>query len=100
MLLIEETTEKLDLLERTLIVENKQRNRLEALSLQKQKKNEEDDRKQLLDGHTTTPPAILDQEDAQRKVLVEAMIRESTPSNGPVVKVLTNVHGNKKTNQY
>ena len=91
---IEENTEKLDLLERTLQVEQKQKKRLEAIAIQKQQQMEEANRRQLLEGHSTSSAAVLDQEDAQRKELVDAMIRESTPSNASVVKVLTNVHGN------
>ena len=90
---IEENTEKLDLLERTLQVEMKQKKRMEALNVQKNKEVEERNRQQLFEGQTSTPSTILDQEDANRKVLLDAMIRDSTPSNGPVVKVLTNVHG-------
>ena len=82
------------MLEKTLLVDKKRQLRLESLSSQKNKEVEEDNTKQLFQGHTTTPSVVLDQEDAQRKVLLDAMIRESNQSNGPVVKVLTNVHGN------
>ena len=80
-------------MERTLAVETKQKERLEALSFQKDKEVEKSNTSKLFQGHTTTPSAILDEEDAQRKVLLDAMVRESTASNGPVIKVLTNVHG-------
>ena len=91
---IEENTEKLDLLERTLLVEEKQKKRLQSLAIQNEKEHEEANTKQLFEGHTTTTPTILQQEDVKRKELLDTMIRESTPSNGPVVKVLTSVHGN------
>ena len=55
---------------------------------------EEANRKQLLEGQVTTTASALDLEEAQRKELVDTMVRESAPSNAPVVKVLTNVHGN------
>ena len=93
MKLIEENTEQLDLLERTLIVEEKQKKRLQALALQKQQENEDFQRRQLFEGHTTTPTTVLEQEEAQRKELLDTMVRESTHSNGTVVKVLTNLHG-------
>ena len=90
---IEENTEKLDLLERTLMVEEKQKQRLQALALQKEKEIEESKRRQLFEAHTSTSAAMMDQEDAHRKELVDTMIKDSTPSNAPIVKVLTNVNG-------
>ena len=91
---IEENTEQLDLLERTLMVEEKQKQRLKALALQKERDIEECNRRQLYEGHSTTSAAKMDQEDTYRKELLDDMVKDATPSNAPIVKVLTNVHGN------
>ena len=93
---IEENTEKLDLLERTVIVEQKQKQRLEALALEQQQQIENAKKRQLFEGHATTSTPILDQEDAHRKELVDTMVRECSSSQGPIVKVLTNVNGKLK----
>ena len=92
---IEENTEQLDLLERTLLVEQKQKKRLEVIALQKQQQMEESNRRKMFEGKVTTTPTALDEEEAQRKDLVDTMIKDCT-SNSPVVKVLTNVHGKQK----
>ena len=57
---------------------------------------EDADRKKLLqeNSNNSNVSSILDLEDIQRKELVDTMVKTSTPSNGPVVKVLTNVQGN------
>ena len=95
MTFIEENTERLVLLEKTLILEEKQKRRLQDLSLEKHKETEEARRMQLYEGNPASI-AILDEEDTQRKLLVDSMVRNSTTSNGPVVKVLTNVQGKLK----
>ena len=91
---IEENTEKLDLLERTVLVEEKQKNRLKAIALEKEREIAQSKKRQLLEGHAPTSAAMLDEEDNNRRELLDAMNRDSNPSNGPVVKVLSNVHGN------
>ena len=93
---IEENTERLDLLQRTLLLEERQNKRLIELSTQKEKEIENDQRKQMYEGYTnsTTTISKLDQEEAQRKLLVDEMVKTSTPSNAPTVKVLTNLQGN------
>lgn len=93
---IEENTEQLDLLQKTLQVEEKQKKRLMDLSVQNQKEIEISQRKQLYDGYlnSTTTTSMLDQEEAERKLLVDEMVRTSTPSNAPTVRVLTNLQGN------
>ena len=90
---IEEYTERLDLLERTLAVEEKRRKRLLELSLAQQKEREKAQRLELIEGNPTSN-SLLNQEDTQRKQLVDNMVQNSSPSNGPIVKVLTNVQGN------
>lgn len=92
MTFIAENTERLHLLEKSLELEEKQKKRLHDLSIQRQKESEEAKRKALLQGNQTNS-SILDQEEAQRKELMATLIRDETPSNGPVVKVLTNVQG-------
>ena len=58
-----------------------------------EKEREEANMALLYQGMSTTTTSLLDQEDAQRKELMDALVRDSTPSNAPVVKVLTNVQG-------
>lgn len=99
-LCIEENTEQLDLLQKTLEVEQRQKNRLLQISLQKERENENEKRKNLLDGTSTTTNSLLDQEDTTRKELVQAMVENSNQCNGPVVKVLTNLQGNKNNLPY
>ena len=91
---IEENTECLDLLNKTLEVEERQKKRLLEISLKKKKELEEGQMKELFDGFNTTTTSILDQEDAHSKKLVEVMAQNTTPSNGPIVRVVTNVQGN------
>ena len=93
LLFIEENTERLDLLEKSLQVEQRQKKRLEDLSKQQEKEREEASRRELYDGNKNTTLSNINEEEDQRKELVDAMIRHANPSNGPVVKVLTNVHG-------
>lgn len=90
---IEENTERLILLEKTLVVEEKQKKRFEDLAFQKKKEIEEANRRQLYDGTINTPDALLNQEEAIRKELMEDMVRNATPSDGPTIKVLNNVQG-------
>lgn len=98
---IEENTEKLDLLERTLAVEEKQKKRFEQMIKEKEKEKEEALRRQLYEGSTASmsSSSILDKEDDQRKALMDALVRESS-SNAPVVKVLTNIQGNNPAATY
>lgn len=93
---IQENTERLNLLEKSLALEEKQMKRVMELSIQKKKDMEDADRKKLLqeNSNNSNVSSILDLEDIQRKELVDTMVKTSTPSNGPVVKVLTNVQGN------
>lgn len=91
---IEENTERLDLLTKTLLVEERQKKRLQELSMKEQKESEEANRRQLFEGtNPNTPPSILDQEEANRKELMTEMIRHSSPSDGPAIKVLNNIQG-------
>lgn len=91
---IEENTERLDFLQRCLEVEEKQRKRLLEISNNKKKEMEEVKQNQIYDNNSTSTTEMLDQEDAIRKTLVEEMVKTSTPSNAPIVKVLTNLQGN------
>lgn len=80
------------MLEKTLLVEEKQRKRLQEIAMQNRKEKEADITNQLYEGSTTTANSILDQEEAQRKELMDSLVRDSTP-DAPVVKVLNNVQG-------
>lgn len=92
---IEENSERLTLLQKTLSVEHRQKKRLLDISIQKERQLEQANTAKLLEGYTncTTTDSILDQEDALRKTLVDAMVKNSTPSDAPTVKVLTNMQG-------
>lgn len=96
MVLIEENTERLDLLQKTLAVEIKQSKRLQDIKVQMQKDIAETQRKRLYEGYSasTTTASILDQEDAERRQLLEELAKNSTSSDAPTVKVLNNVQGN------
>ena len=93
MEIIAENSEKLDLLEKTLALEDRQKKRILEHNIQKQKEAELNNQSKLYDGDCAT--SLLDQEEAIRKELVDTMIQTSTPSTGPIVKVLTNVQGKK-----
>lgn len=93
--LLEEDTERLDLLQKSREVEEKQRQRLHNISKQRESLNAEKNRLRLFEENNTTAASILDQEDAIRKQLVDAMVKETNPSNAPVVRVLTNIQGKK-----
>ena len=82
-------------MEKAREVEVKQRQRLQNISMQRQSLIEQTNRLRLFEENNTTAASILDQEDAQRKQLVDVMVRESTPSNAPVVRVLTNIQGKR-----
>lgn len=80
------------MLEKTLQLEEKQKKRILDWSIQKDKEKEEAKKKELYEGTRSTTLAMIEGEEAQRKELLNAMI-QTTSSDGPVVKVLTNVHG-------
>lgn len=92
---IEENTERMDLLEKTLEVEEKQKKRLLDLTLQKEKELEKAHQNKLFEGNYSTNASVLDEEENQRKQLIDAMVsnNSNTSSNGPVVRVLTNIQG-------
>lgn len=90
---IEENSERLDLLQKTLSLEEKQRKRLLDITLQKQKEIESANQMKLYDGSTATNNSLLDQEDSLRKELADSMNQTSTPALTPVVRVLNNVQG-------
>ena len=91
---IEEDTEHMDLLEKMVELENKQKQRLWDISVQREKDLERDNVTKLYEGtQNPTTSSILDQEEAHAKDLVAAMVSTKTTSNGPIVKVLSNVQG-------
>ena len=91
---IEENAERLDLLEKSLSLEEKQKKRIQQISIQKEKDVEAEKILKLYDGTGNTPGSLLDQEEAQRKQLVDTMIKNETPATAPVVRVMTNLQGN------
>lgn len=95
MQFIEENTERIELLEKNVALEQRQRQRKLDISIQKQKDLEEARSLALYEGTFNSSTSVLEQEEAVRKELVDAMVSttSSSPSNGPVVKVLTNVQG-------
>ena len=74
-------------------MEQKQKKRLNDIALQKEREIGESAKRQLYEGNTTTPDSLLHHEEAIRKQLMDEMIQHSTPSDGPTIKVLTNVQG-------
>ena len=89
---IEECNEKLDLLEKALAVEEKQRKRRSDLALQSQREQDESSRQQLQEMNPTTQ-SLFEHEEMQRKNLMNSLIHNSSSSDGPVVKVLSNIQG-------
>ena len=89
---IEENTERLDLMQKTLAIEEKQKKRVQEAIIQKQKQIEEANRMQLYEGNTNIN-SILTQEEAHRKQLVDVMMNNANPSIAPIVKVVNNVQG-------
>ena len=87
---IEENYERLDLLEKTLALEEKQNKRLLDINIQEEKEMEEENIVKL---YTTTINTPLDEEDSARKELVESMAQNSTPALSPIIRNLTNVQG-------
>ena len=91
MLSIEEYSERMDLLQKTAIAEEKQKKRILELKAEKQKKSNEEKMLNLLSGATNS--TNLEQEETQRKMLVDSMVRSATQSNAPIVRVLNNAQG-------
>lgn len=91
--LIEESSEKLDLLEKTLLVDERQRQRLLTMTMEKEREREKARTLQLYDGTLYTPSTLFEQEECHRKELVEEMMKSSTPSNMPIVRCINNVQG-------
>ena len=88
---IQEYSERMDLLQKTAMVEEKQEKRIMELQAQKQKKMQEDKMLNLLSSGTSS--SVLDQEDIQRKMLLDSMVKAATPSTTPMVRVLNNTQG-------
>lgn len=89
---IEENTEKLELLKKTFLVEERQKKRIYEMNLLRQKEVEEEKIHKLLE-HKATSNSMFQQEDKHRKILVETMVKNANPTNRPIVKVLQNVEG-------
>lgn len=89
---IEENSERLDLIQKTYLLEQKQKKRLLDLAIQKEREIAEANQKKLYDG-TTSSNSLLDQEDAHRKELFQAMNNSSTTALTPVIRVLNNFQG-------
>lgn len=89
---IEENTERLDLLQKTAVLEEKQRKRIIEINAEKDKDLEQQKMINLLQQNRTSN-SVLEQEEGHRNMLVEAMTRNSNSSNAPTVRVLTNVQG-------
>lgn len=98
MTYIEENTERLDLMVKTLALEEKQKKRLLEASMQQQKEKEESNRFQLYEGNTnSTTTSMLQQEEAHRKELIDVMQQNVTPATAPIVRVVANVQGKHYT---
>lgn len=95
MKLIEENSEKLELLQKAVSLEMKQKNRLTADAVQKQKETEKNKLTELYAGNSPSTSNALDFEDNQRRELVQSMVENSTQSNAPIVKCVSNMQGKK-----
>ena len=86
---ITENIERLDLLQRSLMLEEKQKKRLLDLAIQKKKEIEEADRKTLIERNVINT-SFLEKEEEKTNQLVRDMVQKS---DGPAVKVLTHIQG-------
>ena len=94
---IEENSEQLDLLHKTLSLEAKQRKRLLQLTIEQDKQIEAAKNIRLHNGNGYNPNSqVLDKEEAEGKELVRSMVQNASPAIAPVVRVLTNVQGKPK----
>ena len=91
---IEENSQRIDLLQKTLALEDRQNLRIYEMNFQKKREMETAKNSKLIDGGIND--SILDQEEAQGRELVHSMVQSSTPTIAPVVRVLTNVQGKNK----
>ena len=69
------------------------------MNLENEKKKEKERVLNLMSENTATN-SILGQEEAQRKMLIDDMVKNSSPSDGPVVRVVTHNQGNEIIYQY
>lgn len=93
MSFIEENTELVELLKKTLEVEKKQEKRLSDLSEIKRMEELKQQEISLLDKTKTSPNCVLEQEEAHRNLLVEDMLQKSNSVVGPIVKVVAHTQG-------
>ena len=91
---IEEHNERLDLLQKTLLVEERQKKRLLDLNIEKHNEIEEANQRKLYEGNTNlTTTSMMDQEDSHSQQLLDEMAKASSTINDPAVKVMTYVQG-------
>ena len=67
------------------------------MNIEREKQVQDEKIQKLYDGNGNSNSSVLDQEEALRKQLVDTMIQSATPATTPVVRVLTNVQGKRKT---
>lgn len=82
----------MELLQKTLEVEQRQKQRASEISLMRKK---EEEKQKELDLMTENDPAsnfALDQEENQRRALLDNMSQNSTPAVASIVKVLNHSH--------
>ena len=75
-------------------LEERQKKRFLQITIEKSRDIERDNQMKLYEGMSSTTTALLEQEESHGKELLNTLVRNSKPSDGPVVKVLTNVQGN------
>lgn len=90
---ITDHSEKLDLLEKTLAIEERQNKRAHEQNAILDAKQEQERIKNMMDGNSSTMESVLEQEEKQRKQLVHDMNVNLTETTKPIVKVLTNLQG-------
>lgn len=92
---IKDSSEKMDLLQKTADIDNRQKLRKKQME-EEVAKEKEKERDAALVLNQRTSESILNREEAHRKLLVAEMIEKSNEAQGPVVKVLANIQGNLK----
>ena len=94
---IEDNTEKLALLQKTLALYFRQQQRDQAKKDLIKKQKEEEYFRKIKEGSRPTPPSQLDLEDSHRRSLINDLKDNSDEILKPAVKFLTNIQGNTLT---
>lgn len=91
--IIEDQSEKLNLLEKTEEIDARRKKKNAAMDELLKKEKEKAEIEKLKQGSMLTSSSQLDQEDSHRRSLIHELQQNSNDSQKPIVKVLTNIQG-------